>query len=285
MRGASRFSLLFLALALGAIAHMSCNQALMTAPAGSTIQLVPNPCRISASEGVSVIAAIVMEPKTGTGVADGTVVQFFTDLGTIDRIGKTNDGVARVNLRSDGRSGTATVIAISGGAGGGGSSPSATATPSTQSISPGAPSDRLSADSAGGVRALQTTTSSGGDQCTTPASVGTAQAQIVIGGAAVGNIFVTASPNGIFVGQASVITATVVDSDGNPMANVPVFFTLSGGTGDERLASGGSAVFTDNNGQAFDVVRTSNVGATTTPLTITANAGGKTGNVVINVNP
>jgi hypothetical protein len=278
MRGASSFGLLFLALVLGAIVHLSCNQALMTAPPGSTIQLVPNPCRIPASGGVSEIDAIVMEPGTGTGVADGTVVQFFTDLGTIDRTGKTNDGVARVNLRSDGRSGTATVTAISGGAG----SSSGTPAPRTSSLGPSL--DRISADSTGRVRALQATGSDSGDQCTTAAtSGGSAQAHVVIGGASVKSILVTASPNGVFIGQSSFITATVLDAQGDPIANVPVFFTLSGGTGGERLSSGGSAVYTDNNGQAFDVVRTSSAPATATDLTITANAGGVSGKVDITV--
>jgi adhesin/invasin len=44
------------------------------------------------------------------------VVQFFTTLGRIQEQGKTNDGVARVNLTSDSRSGNATVTAISGAA-------------------------------------------------------------------------------------------------------------------------------------------------------------------------
>ena len=56
-------------------------------------------------------------------------MQFFTNLGDIDEQGKTNDGVARVNLRANGRSGVATVTAVSGGDAVPGPSPSASAPP------------------------------------------------------------------------------------------------------------------------------------------------------------
>src|SRR5262249_17769618 len=64
--------------AIGAIPQQSCNQAIMTAPVGSTLTLPANPPFIAANGGVSVISAFVLEPA-GTPVADGTVVQFFTD--------------------------------------------------------------------------------------------------------------------------------------------------------------------------------------------------------------
>jgi hypothetical protein len=114
---------------LAAVVHLTCHQVILTAPPGSTIALFANPEFIPAFGGVSVISALVTEPA-GTPVPDGTVVQFFTNLGRIDEQGKTNDGVARVNLVSDSRSGTATVrgysggpaVAASPGAGGGGGS-------------------------------------------------------------------------------------------------------------------------------------------------------------------
>jgi hypothetical protein len=99
---------------LAALAHLTCHQVILTAPPGSTIALFANPEFIPAFGGVSVISALVTEPA-GTPVPDGTVVQFFTNLGRVDEQGKTNDGVARVNLVSDSRSGTATVQAFSGG--------------------------------------------------------------------------------------------------------------------------------------------------------------------------
>lgn len=105
-----RFLLVILALA-----HLKCHQVILTAPPGSSLTLFANPEFISANGGVSVISAFVIEPA-GTPVADGTVVQFFTNLGRIDEQGKTNDGVARVNLIADSRSGTAKVTGVSGGA-------------------------------------------------------------------------------------------------------------------------------------------------------------------------
>ena len=91
----------------------SCADVPQLAPNGATIVLLANPEFIPANGGVSIISAIVTEPA-GTPVPDGTVVQFFTNLGMIDREGRTNDGVARVNLISDARSGTAAVSAVSG---------------------------------------------------------------------------------------------------------------------------------------------------------------------------
>ena len=101
------------ALGLGLVLP-SCNQAILPAPPGSSLQCFANPEFISSNGGVSVISCIAIEP-IGTPVADGTVVQFFTSLGKIPEQGKTNDGVVRVNLIADSRSGTAKVTAISGG--------------------------------------------------------------------------------------------------------------------------------------------------------------------------
>ncbi len=102
-----------LALLVLAAAQVVCHQAILTAPPSSTITVVANPTFIAANGEVSVISALLIEPA-GTPVPDGTVVQFFTSLGRIDEQGKTNDGVARVNLVSDTRSGDAQVTAASG---------------------------------------------------------------------------------------------------------------------------------------------------------------------------
>jgi hypothetical protein len=103
--------LLVVGLGLG---HLTC-QAINTAGPGATLILTVNPPFIAAHGGVSVVTAIVTE-EIGTPVPDGTVVQFFTDLGDIQEQGKTNDGVARVNLIADSRSGTAHITAVSGAA-------------------------------------------------------------------------------------------------------------------------------------------------------------------------
>jgi hypothetical protein len=99
--------------ALLVLATATCEQAPMTAPVGSTLAVFANPTFIVANGGVSVISASVIEPA-GTTVPDGTVVLFFTTLGQIPPQGETKDGVARVNLVADSRSGTAQVTATSG---------------------------------------------------------------------------------------------------------------------------------------------------------------------------
>jgi hypothetical protein len=109
----SRSPLLTSGLAACGLLLVTCHQAPPTAPTGTTMQIFANPDFIQAHTGVSVISVLLTEPA-GTLVPDGTVVQFFTTLGQIDEQGRTNDGVARVNLRADSRSGEATVTAASG---------------------------------------------------------------------------------------------------------------------------------------------------------------------------
>jgi hypothetical protein len=176
--------------------HLGC-QAILTAPAGTVLVLVVNPRFVEAHGGTAVVSAVLTE-SIGTPVADGTVVQFFTDLGRIEEQGRTNDGVARVNFVSDARSGTGTITAVSG-----------TAT-DTEEIS------------VGSIR----------------------PARIVL----------TAVPQRIVESRSSQVVAVVLDEDGNPVPNVPVFFSTTGAT--EFFDSGGEAVFTDNDGRARDVLRT-----------------------------
>jgi len=91
----------------------SCGQAILSAPIGATMAIFVNPPFIAAQGDAAIVSVLVIEPA-GTPVPDGTVVQFFTTLGRIQEQAKTNDGVARVNLISDTRSGTAKVTAFSG---------------------------------------------------------------------------------------------------------------------------------------------------------------------------
>lgn len=188
--------------------HLTCNQSILNAPAGTSMTVVINPPTIPANGGVATVSAILIEPA-GTPVADGTVVQFFTTLGRIDEQGKTNDGVARVNLVSDARSGEAAVTAISGA---------------------------VKVDS-----------------------------KVRIGAILPSRIVVTANPTRLEDRRAAEITATVLDADSNPVTNIGVIFTVTrvtlAGTSttvtiDEFMESGGSPIFTDNNGRARDVMRT-----------------------------
>jgi hypothetical protein len=183
-----------------ALSAASCADALLTAPVGSTVTVSANPTFIPSTGGVSVVSALVVEPA-GTVVPDGTVVQFLTSLGKIEPEGKTHNGVARVNLLSDGRSGTATVKAISG-------------------------------------------------------AVVAADVQVRIGAILPAHVFLNAVPNRISDSRSTHIFANVFDDQGNPVPNVPVLFSIDGNPSTEHLDSGGSPVFTDNNGVAEDVLRT-----------------------------
>jgi hypothetical protein len=214
----------------GALALLgsSCNQAIVTAPAGSTMSVLANPSFIPANGGVSVITAILFDP-TGQPVADGTVVQFFTTLGRIDEQGRTNDGVARVNLVSDGRSGQAKVTAYSGGAAA--AAPTPTPTGSSSSTSSNASRAAVSGE--------------------TTVDIGTALPKFVQVSAEPRNISASAP-------RYTTLTATVFDERGNPISNIPVVFRISDDPDfTESLESGGRPVFSDNNGQARDRLWTS----------------------------
>jgi len=215
-----------LALVALALTMPSCNQVILTAPQGSTMQLLANPEVIPTNGGISIISAIVMLPN-GIPVADGTVVQFFTTLGQIVPQGKTNDGVARVNLVAGSLSGEAKVTALSGGA---------VATAASPSGSPG----------------------SG----TSGSSATTNTISVLIGAVNAKLIALAADPPRIMPpGRTSQIVATVYDTNGNPLPNAAVSFTVNEvGTAQpayrEWMSSEGNPIFTDNNGRAYDQLNT-----------------------------
>ena len=222
-------------LLLLSVVHVTCNQAILTAPPGSILNAFANPEFIAANGDVSVISVLVVEPA-GTVVPDGTVVQFFTNLGHIQDQAKTNDGVARANLVSDTRSGTATVTVISGGAG----------------VAPAASPSPTAIVGTGGTSAAS--------------GAGNTTVTVVIGSARPKNVIVTASPpriTGSGPARQSRIVANVFDVNGNGVVNAPVIFAVQEPSGDtpvdatETLASRGAPVYTDNNGQAVDFLQTS----------------------------
>jgi len=221
-------------LALAVVFLGTCNQAILTAPAGSTLFVFVNPPFVAAQGGTAVVSALVVE-SIGTPVADGTVVQFFTNLGRIEEQGKTNDGVARVNFVSDTRSGLATVTARSGAV--------------------------------------------------------SAETTIAVGGELTLHVLVTAEPRRIVDSRSSQITATVLDSDGNPVPNIGVYFTVSGPgaqvASTEFLDSGGRVIFTDNDGRARDVLRTRwprDAAAKTVTVTATTADGDDSGDTTVTIN-
>jgi hypothetical protein len=243
-------------LAVFALSQLTCHQALFVAGPNTEMECWANPEFIPADRGVSVITCYLQETETGTPVADGVVVQFFTTLGRIPEQGRTNDGVVRVNFESTGRSGVADINARSGGGtgGGGGGGGTSTLTPTSTTINVQrtfAASDNQVSAGLSGVAAVGSTS-------------------VTIGNTSVAEIFLTADPTRITETRPSTLTANVTDGDGNPVAGVPVFFSVSipgtstgtatpgpgGAAPTESLDSQGQPVFTDTNGQAHDTLRT-----------------------------
>lgn len=250
-------ALLLLIVSLG-----TCNQAIMVAPPGSTFagtELVANPPFIAAHGDVSVISGLLLD-GTGQPVPDGTVVQFFTTLGRIQEQAKTNDGVVRVNLTSDSRSGTAHVTAVSGGEGG--------TTVTTAAASPA-------------VRLTSSMSITGGTSVL--AAAATASVDVAIGNARPSNLILTADPIRVAAGRSTTLVAQAFDEFGNPVASVPVIFEILDTTVPARLDSGGRPVFTDNDGRATDVLRTSGTLAGTVRVQATTAGGLSSQAVVITV--
>jgi len=103
------------ALAVGVVAAgAACDKVPLTAPTASLIVLFANTTSVPIN-GVAEVTATVTE-SAGTPVQNGTVVTFFTSLGTIDPPeARTQGGKATVRLRAGASSGVATVRASSGG--------------------------------------------------------------------------------------------------------------------------------------------------------------------------
>jgi len=239
-----------------------CSQAILTPSPGSNIVFMgANPTFIAANGDVSIISVLVID-GTGNPVPDGSVVQFFTNLGRIPEQGKTNDGVARVNLVSDGRNGTATVTAIIGGGSSGGGTPS----PSPSSGSIGSPV-------AGSASALSVT----GPSVAAATTATTETVTVTIGSAVPDHVVLTANPPRITTGGSTLLLAQVFDASGNPAVNVPVIFQITSTAVQGRLDSGGRTVFTDNDGRATDILRTNSTVAGDIIVTATT-ANGKTSN-------
>lgn len=103
----------FAVLCLPFALFLGCGKATPVAPAGTTITLSISPTVITASETAQVRALVRRE--NGTPVNPGTIVLFASTLGTVTPSAATDaQGIARGELRSDGRFGTAKVTAASG---------------------------------------------------------------------------------------------------------------------------------------------------------------------------
>ena len=229
---------------------VGCGGAYLTAPSGSTLTLVANPTFIASNGGVSELSVIVTEPA-GTDVADGTVVLWSTDLGHVDRETRTVRGIARNRLISDSRSGTARVVAQSG----------ADALPPTPTTTPGSTTPGTTTPGP------TTTTTRPASRSVSAAGAGTvallldgaqnsAAVEVTIGNARVKDVRLRAFPTRITNSNSTHVIATVTDASGNPVANVPVFFEVVRDRDVDFFESAGAPVFTDNNGEAEDVLRT-----------------------------
>jgi hypothetical protein len=80
--------------------------------------------------------------------------------------------------------------------------------------------------------------------------------EIAIGTRLPKTVFLTANPPRITESRSTHVTATVVDSDGNPVPNVPVIFDVTTNPATEFMDSAGRALYTDTSGRAQDVMRT-----------------------------
>ena len=263
MRERSSLTLGLCLLAGMALQLPACESVPLTAGPGTSLTLIANPTFVVANGGSSVLSAILVEPA-GTFVPDGTEVFFFTNLGRVDASGKTVNGVARVNFVSDARSGQATVTAISGGP------------------APTTPTTTLATGRAGAAAAAA------GGSSLAPEAAGVSIAagensdtvEISIGSALPTRVAVTADPPHISAGRPSTLRATVFDTRGNPVQNVPVSFSAPGST--VRLDSGGAFLFTNSNGQVTDTLRTSAALGSVGTVTVTATAAnGVTGTVTV----
>jgi hypothetical protein len=106
----------FLLVLLAVLVSPACDKATPVAPTGASITLSASPERIEKA-GQTTIGALLRKAD-GSRVNPGTEVTFTTTLGVLsENVVPTDDGgVALTTLRGDGRVGTATVVANSGGA-------------------------------------------------------------------------------------------------------------------------------------------------------------------------
>lgn len=122
---------LFGLLTLAGAGSVSCEKMPLLAPAGTVITMVSTTNVLPVNGSTDVVAVLIENGSTGTGtgtgatpggsagtpVHNGTLVSFTTSLGKIEPAeARTNNGRVTVKLTADGRSGTATVTAYSGGA-------------------------------------------------------------------------------------------------------------------------------------------------------------------------
>lgn len=237
-----RFARWFLFTLLAVLGARCGGEVPLTAPDGATLTIEANPRSISAVGGRSTITVIGFKSTEDGGgtLPDGTQIFFTTNLGVIEERVAMHNGIAKATLQSDGRAGTATINAISGGA---------------------------SASSGSG------TGGTGGTGGTAAAS---GSVTVQIGAGPEGDIVVTVTANPTTLGPTdftSEIVATLTDNNGNPLPDVPVIFSTTAG----QLASQSSVLRTNVKGQAFD--RLTLLDDAEGGATVTVTSGTATGSV------
>jgi adhesin/invasin len=109
-RSAARFALVAL-LATAA----ACDKVALTAPTGSTVTLSVSSTSVGGNGSAEVVATVI--EAGGTPVHNGTEVTFQASVGVVDpTTARTESGIARATFRANGASGTASIVAFSGGA-------------------------------------------------------------------------------------------------------------------------------------------------------------------------
>jgi len=218
-----------------------CDKASPVAPNGTILTISANPSQI-ALNGESIITVIGRKPD-GNPLNPGTEVRLIASLGSIDPIVTTDrNGRATATFRGDGRLGTATITAQTGGSTGGTGTGTGTGTGSGGSSS----------------------------------GAGSATVEVQVGRTA-GTILLQPTPTSLTLNGGKVnLLAIVRDSAGQPLANQGVNFTTDYGT----LGSRGATVTTNARGEARDTVTlsASDLSNNVATVTITAQtAGGGTG--------
>src|SRR6187431_1663812 len=113
-RRASKTPLVWGVILAAAVVVSGCDKVPLLAPSGSTVTLSTNATVVQAN-GAAEIRATVLE-SSGTPVQNGTTGTVSTNLGTMSPAdARTVNGVATAQFVPHGQSGTAKIVAISGG--------------------------------------------------------------------------------------------------------------------------------------------------------------------------
>jgi trimeric autotransporter adhesin len=103
------------ALIVSIVTAAACEKVALLAPTGSTVTLSVSSTTLGANGTAEVVATVI--EAGGTPAHNGTEVRFQSSVGVVEpSVARTEGGVARAVFRANGASGTARVVAFSGGA-------------------------------------------------------------------------------------------------------------------------------------------------------------------------